>query len=129
LELAVVDHEMGDGTSAQMNDHPAHFAADPSAQLTPAPIVNGVIPAIAALLVSQDFSKPSQPQRRRTPGPRTAASGRACAGPLVRRADGRAALPMSATSEPARSAGPSRLGRRGARRPGPPRQSPPRGAP
>lgn len=29
LELAVVDYEMGDGMSAQMNDHAAHFAADP----------------------------------------------------------------------------------------------------
>jgi hypothetical protein len=28
VELAVVDHEMGDGTSAQMNDHAAHLAAD-----------------------------------------------------------------------------------------------------
>jgi len=64
---------------------------------------------MAALLVSWDFSKPSEPQRRRTPRPRTAASGTTCAGPLVRRADRRAALPMCATSEPVRSAGPSRL--------------------
>jgi hypothetical protein len=29
LELAVVDHEMGDGMSARVNDQAAHFAADP----------------------------------------------------------------------------------------------------
>jgi hypothetical protein len=46
-ELAVADHEMDDGTSAQINDQPAHFAADPSVQLTSAPIVNGVVPAMA----------------------------------------------------------------------------------
>jgi hypothetical protein len=32
----------------------------PSVQLTSAPIVNGVIPAMAALLVSPDFSKPAK---------------------------------------------------------------------
>jgi hypothetical protein len=46
LELAVVDHEMGDGSSARVNDQAAHFAADPSVQVTSARIVNGV-PATA----------------------------------------------------------------------------------
>lgn len=37
LELAVVDHEMGDGPSARVNDHAAQFAAGPigTADLSP----------------------------------------------------------------------------------------------
>jgi hypothetical protein len=37
---------------------------NPSVQLASAPIVNSVIPPMAALLVSWDFNKPSQPVRR-----------------------------------------------------------------
>jgi hypothetical protein len=44
LELAVVDYEMGDGMSVQMNDHAAHLPLTPLAQLTSAPIVSGVVP-------------------------------------------------------------------------------------
>jgi hypothetical protein len=41
-------------------------------QLESAPILNDIVRAIAALLVSLDFSKPSQQQRLRNPGPGTA---------------------------------------------------------
>jgi len=47
LELAVVDHKMGDGTGARVNDQAAHLAADPIGTGDVSPIVNGVVSATA----------------------------------------------------------------------------------
>lgn len=50
-------HQMGDRASGRIDNHPAHRAACPVGAAGAGPIVNGVVPAMAVLLVPRTLTR------------------------------------------------------------------------